>query len=360
MGTTAQKLQAILDSKAAIKQTMLTANGITLELGDELDTWANKIVNGPYKRIYGTTVGDYEDYVKFGYGDTFIDASIAPTRQVIPITEVNMSKLQSIGIGGMMNTFCGLSMLTTVVFPTNLQTIGANGLCNTFRNTGLSGKLTIDLSNVSSFNINNNVIEGTFINTNITEADVTLPAVIPANTITVAQCLPQAFLNCHSLKTATIRGIGSITKNFITNSSKCVLGATVQHAFFGCENLETLNFPNIVQLGKDLSAGQANYLPVVLWTNYNVGLKTVNLPELVSLNGPGNASGRECIGGTVDWSGNPIDVYVPKLASISQYAFQHIKARFHFADSLMPTVSQLTGYSTMFGALSGSQLLFDL
>lgn len=71
MGTTAGKLQAILDSKAAIKSALNTSlnsrdAGFNVSVGDKLSDWAGAITN--YGKIWTCPQNPeaYQFYMKYG------------------------------------------------------------------------------------------------------------------------------------------------------------------------------------------------------------------------------------------------------------------------------------------------------
>ena len=129
MGTTAQKLQAIQNSKAAIKSA-IEAKGVS-DVGDVLADYATKIgqISG------GGSSGDprYE-----------VSQQGALTKKSFAVNWFN--NLTSIPDNGLEHAYRG-SNVTSVSFP-NLASVGNNGLYYAFN--GCTSLTSVDLSSLST------------------------------------------------------------------------------------------------------------------------------------------------------------------------------------------------------------------
>lgn len=266
MGTTAQKLQAVANSKAAIKSA-IEAKGVS-NVGDVLADYATKIADIPTGggSKYGLTldnmlgdvngsgalqppsasgafsssaivsIPDYGLYYKF--------YSYTSSRV---ISEVNLPNVTTIGESGMYYAFYNQTALSTIIFS-NLTTIGNDGLNAAFMYSEITGisfpKLTtigvkgfynafrycdkitsVDLSKLTS--VLGSAFQLAFSScTRLQTVDLS-----GLTTITNATgCFQQAFLGCTGLKTVLLNKLSSVSGNNV-----------FQNTFNGCTALEVVN-----------------------------------------------------------------------------------------------------------------------
>lgn len=165
MGTTAQKLQALANSKAAIKAA-IEAKGVS-DVGNVFSTYATKIsqipsggssgdpryeVNGQGQLMKKQLAVDYfnnvtslaDSALKDAYRNSNVTSASFPNMTRIGnngmeaafqtctlLTSIDLSKVTSIGSSGLYYTFYGCTYLRTV-YLSSLSSSGSNGLNYTF------------------------------------------------------------------------------------------------------------------------------------------------------------------------------------------------------------------------------------
>lgn len=142
MGTTTQKLQAVANSKAAIKAA-IEAKGVA-NVGDVLSTYATKIASIPAgdPRYEVTAQGalNKKSFAINWFNDltSIGDTALQYAYYGSNVTTVDLSSVTSVGSNGLSSAFDSCTSLTSVDLS-SLTSVESNGLSNTFRNcTSLS------------------------------------------------------------------------------------------------------------------------------------------------------------------------------------------------------------------------------
>lgn len=236
MGTTAEKLQAIVNSKAAIK-TAINAKGGSLTDSTPLDEYATAISNLPEDKLNDflgnlltevnsntLTLTDYAFYGKYNIEDITL-----PSITTIPnecftgcsgLENVSMANITSIPA----NCFLNLSNLETCSIP-NATSVGASS----FEGTSLTGELLTNLG-TELVGVGASAFKGTDL-TSITYSTNRPITGYQDDTYAFGE---SAFENCTSL-TSVIYGFEG---NFNSTSNNTVLFK--QKTFKGCTALTTV------------------------------------------------------------------------------------------------------------------------
>lgn len=354
MGTTTEKLQAILNSKTDIKSALNTKYGITV--GDKLSDWGNTIRNFAITNVTTpSSIGAYEYYARYG---SRTSSAISQTKQEYTdtITSVDLSATTSCGNYGMYGAFVGCSNLTTLTLPPRGTAFSANqySFYQTFLNcTSLSTPIVLSVYGMNNYSYremfkgcssipsaelyyNNKAISLNASNvwfasmfadcTSMTDFTFSGPKTLTGTTYLFNGTLS----NCTSLKRVYITDVKEITTGTASNST---LGIIPNGLTTTSRKLEAIYCPDLQ------SATVCN----------------ATSPSFYSLfmNNTSSTSNRLYVD----------DIYLPKLTNIGRYAFNYIKnARIHFAAENQSAIESLPNYDLHFSNWDGgtTTFLFDL
>lgn len=165
MGTTAQKLQAVLNSKAAMKTAM--ASTYNIPLGDVLSAWPNDL----YKVSISGDLQEWQYYQRFGGKGTTASIRQNSAAKMPPITTVDIDFAHT--TFPYQSFFCacfGLTSLTTIPRVIKPKARKINTLPGSFFGyafaycSGLTGEYTLDISEACDINgeANRNVVQYAF------------------------------------------------------------------------------------------------------------------------------------------------------------------------------------------------------
>jgi hypothetical protein len=288
MGTTAQKLQAIVDSKTAIKSALNTNlnsldAGFNIGVGDKLSDWAGAITN------YGKTwtspqiPGAYQFHTKYGARFRSLPTPQASTADWANanITTVDLSNLQYGENYGLYATFAYCPNINRIVFPkygnTNVDTLPnpfGHGSTYVYSGlfcgcTGLTGKLTL---NLAYDNPATNSFNYTFDGTRYNEVDITIDEVGLAADNTYSGM----FGDNPNLTKVTVRGL----KNVPYASSGTFLGSASSSYLRNCTNLQEVEFPDLEWVNYENSDGSYTHV-FFAWVNKDATNElTLKFPKL--------------------------------------------------------------------------------
>lgn len=354
MGTTTEKLQAILNSKTDIKSALNTKYGITV--GDKLSDWGNTIRNFAITNVTTpNSIGAYEYYARYG---SRTSSAIPQTKQEYTdtITSVDMSGMTSCGNYGMYGTFLGCSNLTTLTLPPrDTRTMcNSSSFAYTFSDcTSLSSPIVVPV-----YGMNNGTYQYMFNNcTSIPSAEIHMNYESTSLTATNVW-FANMFRGCTSITDFTFSGATTITgttylfnntlsnctglKRIYINGVKKITTANASYSSFGI-------VPNgLTTVSRKL---EAIYCPDL----EEASVCNATSPSFYSLfmNNTSSTSNRLYVD----------DIYLPKLTNIGRYAFNYIKdARIHFASANQSAIESLPNYDLHFSNWDGgtTTFLFDL
>ena len=246
MGTTAQKLQAIQNSKAAIKAA-IEAKGVS-DVGDVLADYATKIgqiSGGGGSTKYGMTIdnvfGDVDSNGQLQYPSTPFSLSSTEIKSLVAyalyyrfynnagLTSINLPNLTDCGTNGLQYAFYGCTNLTSI----NLPKLASGTLTYTFR--GCTSLTSIELP---KFNGN---LQSTF------SGCSNLVSFSAPKMTTGSMSSP--FNQCTKLQTVDLSGLttSSLSSTFsgLTALRTVKLNhyrGTLSYTFQNCANLEWVDF----------------------------------------------------------------------------------------------------------------------
>lgn len=288
MGTTSQKLQAIVDSKAAIKSALNTNlnsrdAGFNISVGDKLSDWAGAITNYGKTWTSPQNPGAYQFYVKYGAKFRTLPNPQGQTAQWADanITTVDLSNLQYGQNYSFYGAFSFCPNISTIIFPkygnTNVDTLpnpAGQGSVYVYGGafcgcTSLTGKLTLNLaySNPAS-----NSFSYTFDDTRYSEVDITIDAVGLATDATYNGM----FGDNPNLTKVTVRGLQNVP---YTNSGT-YLGSASANYLRNCTNLQEVEFPDLEWVNYENSDGTYSRVAFA-WINKDATNElTLKFPKL--------------------------------------------------------------------------------
>lgn len=356
MGTTAQKLQAVVQSKSAIKTAVANTYGI--DLGDKLADWATNITKMPTVKITGN-VADYK--YMYSYGIKLANQPITKSIWADTIDTVDLSELGTVGQRGMYWTFRGCSELKHIIFPTNgLNPIGTGAFNYTFAECpSLSGNVTLPVARLDI----GTVYDSMLANTNISE----LTLDVKQETITGldVQSAIQKLINNTPLQKFTMRGLKSI--QFASGTkSRNLFGNGNSNLFYGCNQLEEIVIQNLQNVSNTNTSATAPSFGIVSWFNTaSSKTLTIRLPDLETLNVHTSSSASTTGGFFVNdtYSAFITDIYLPKCTFVGRWAFNYVhNGTFHFGAANQAAIEACAGYSNHFSNNGGNTttFVFDL
>ena len=272
-----------IDNLSVCIDSIITGSGEPTPPESEEDTKLKEVVEGSIINLEDDTATKIKDYCFYK------DSSLQT---------INMSKVESIGDYAFQNA----TFLTSVSFPL-LKTIGEYSFAN-------CSKLSSEIVSDSITTIKANAFQGTPITklhlknlTNIPNYMAFecrhLTSVDMPNVITVDD--ESNFCKCYALSSVSLPKLQRIAMRMF---QACALTeATFESAtylargcFFDCSKLETINLPNVTEMGQDAFSGGCSSLKNVnmpkLHTisssngfNSCIALEEISLPELTKING---------------------------------------------------------------------------
>lgn len=354
MGTTAQKLQNIVDCKAAVRTAVENSLSLwDIILPDKLSDWADRLTNIRTLKI----TGDVPIY-KYGYAFGSRNSSYSNnTKQPFAdtITTVDLSGLGTVSESGFIGAFNNCASLSSVIFPSaGLYGIGSNAFngmfsyCPSIKNATVPIRFS-DKSQlfISMFQYSSGLQQLTL--------DFKFESGTYANYEFVSLCR-----NCSSFTKFTMNGLKTLVFN---NSTQSFFGIDANNAFYGTKlqeveinDLETFNTTQTNGKGFGLLPGTGT-----------MNIASVKCPALktISTSNSSNVPAQSFFVGTNTTSVRRTisNIYLPKLTQVSPYAFNCVSnCTFHFGAENRAALEALTNYENHFSLYGGdtTTFVFDL
>ena len=357
MGTTAQKLQATLNSKTAIKNALI-AKGVS-QPGDRLSDYAgyiNSLETPPTSLTFSGNIEQYAHYMQYGAKGTLAGAQTNTIGQVnARLTSVDCSEVTGVGIQSFGYAFVHCQNLSHIVLPSGALEYTSSSFSQAFKGTNPTGEITLDFSN-ENINLNGSTYANAFQETG---GDFTFHIKFrPTVNEMAGSCFNYMFNNSTGLKSIRISGFKECLNRQQMNPG---FGASANYFLKGCTNLTNIEWPDLEVIGLNTST-QYSRLHLVDITNTSV--RTMSLPKLKELRFIGSSSSTGLINGittSAEFCDFITDWYFPQLTLIGRYAFYGFKnTTIHFAAANEAAVKSNTYYSSTFGAGSETTMEFDL
>lgn len=372
MGTTAQKLQAIVDSKGAIKSALNTYLNsfdacFNISVGDKLSDWAGAITNYGKTWVSPQLPGAYQFYIKYGAKFRTLPNPLASSADFANanITTVDLSNLQHGGTYSLWGAFAYCPNLSTIIFPkygnTNVDTLPSPpGVGSTHVYSGafcgctnLTGKLTLNLAHG---NPASNSFQYTFDNTRYNEVDITLDAAgLPSD-----RSYDGMFGDNPNLTKVTVRGL----QNVSYASDGMFLGSNNSNYLRNCTNLQEIEFPDLEWVNYENRDGT--------YTHVNFGWIDPSATNELTLKFPklrwfgvteGGSSTAWVTMQTSQQQQRVKHVYLPSCIHVGKRSMKGLLgATVHFAAANRSAIEALQGYPN-FGndsSVHPTTFLFDL
>lgn len=265
MGTTAEKLTYLNDTKTAIKEAIVN-KGVTVADTDTFRSYADKIgnisseVNNQTKTITenGTYTAD-DGYTGLGTVTVDVDTTVSfpnlteisescVVSHVFPnctgLTSVSFPNLTTIYSDGINGAFSNCKSLTSVLFPNLTEILGDYAMKDTFSGTNLKSVAFPKLTEISGCG----TMYYTFAGTPLTS--IVFPVLSTINCDVGAPTFMSAFTNCSSLTSISFPALTSSSFGDMTNQFGGMLGDVT-----GCTVHFPSNLESVIGSWSDVTAG---------------------------------------------------------------------------------------------------------
>ena len=365
MGTTAQKLEAIQNSKAAIKsslQTKFNKPEFNLTLNDKLADWSVAINN--YGKTWKAKPRIQAAEFRMKYGAKIQGTNVLTNTEIWAdrtIETVDLTDLSAVGSYGLGATFAYCPNLKTIIWnerhslPNYTDAQGSTDKYgHMFRGcTGLSGDLSVDLSEGTERNAKSASFQYLFYETRFSTADVKLTTTIDPSENSYYGLLGYN----QNLTKVVMRGL----KNVPYASSGSTFGSGTSNYLVYSTHVSEIEFPDLEWVGYENSDGAYSrcYFGWLDTSSYSQRI-TLKFPKLRWYGIKGSSTNYCWFTGS-SITANPCleHIYLPSCVHLGQYAFARCQnITIHYAAANQAAIEACTGGPT-FGSPSAT-VLYDL
>lgn len=354
MGTTSQKLQNIVNCKAAVRtavQNSLSLWGITLP--DKLSDWADRLTNARTVKITGN-VSNYEYSYTFGSRNlTYASTTKQPFADTI--TTVDLSGIGSVSESGFNGAFNHCASLSSVIFPDNgLYGTGSNTFNSMFSYCTNLKNATVPIR----FSDKSSMFGGMFQYSGLQQLaiDFKFESGNYSNYILTNICR-----GCTPLTKFTMSGLKTLVYR---NQTQPFFGMDGNNAFYGCTNLKEVEINDLETFNVTTTSGRGFGLVSGTGTMNIASVKCPDLKTITTSNSSSVPTQSFFVGTSSTSNRRTIqNIYLPKLTQVSPYAFNCVSnCTFHFGAENRTAIEALTNYSNHFSGYGGdtTTFVFDL